>query len=418
MTQHVSTDVLSRLEMTPQAVRRRRAVRWLGWFAVLAMLVAVVGAVSRGWRSEPTAEYQTAEVQRGALTVAVTATGELKSLTQVQVGTEISGIVEAVNVDYNSLVKAGQVLAIINTDKLRAQAEQIRASLQSARADVASAEAAADEARRNLERARSLFENELLSQSDRDAAEASWRRADASRASADARVAQAEATLAGIETDLKKADIRSPIAGIVLNRQVDPGQTVAASFQTPVLFTLSEDLTRMKLSVDVDEADVGNIRVGQSATFRVDAYPDRVFASRVTDMRSTPDTTNGVVTYETILTVDNRERLLRPGMTATAEIVVTEIDDALLVPNAALRFAPPATTGPGGRGGLFLLPPPPGLGRGRPAQEPSSPRVWILKGSDLVPVDVKTGPTNGTLTVVTDGDVSAGALAVIDVITR
>jgi HlyD family secretion protein len=382
------------------------------------MLVAVVGAASRGWRSEPTAEYQTAEVQRGALTVAVTATGELKSLTQVQVGTEISGIVEAVNVDYNSLVKAGQVLAIINTDKLHAQAEQIRASLQSARADVASAEAAADEAGRNLERARSLFENELLSQSDRDAAEASWRRADASRASAVARVAQAEATLAGIETDLKKADIRSPIAGIVLNRQVDPGQTVAASFQTPVLFTLSEDLTRMKLSVDVDEADVGTVRVGQSATFRVDAYPDRVFASRVTDMRSTPDTTNGVVTYETILTVDNRERLLRPGMTATAEIVVTKIDNAVLVPNAALRFAPPPTTGPGGRGGLFLLPPPPGLGRGRPAPEPSSPRVWILKGSDPIPVDVKTGPTDGTLTVVTDGNVSAGALAVIDVITR
>jgi HlyD family secretion protein len=414
-------DIRTRLEMTPRAIRRWRALRWLSWLVVVALLAAAVGAVSRGLRTEPTAEYQTSAVVRGPLTVTVTATGELKSFGQVQVGTEISGIVETVNADFNDQVKAGDVLAVINTDKLQAQAQQARASLQSTRADVMSAEAALDETRKSLERARALATDSLIAQSDLDAAEAGARRANASHASAVARVAQAEATLATIESDLGKADIRSPITGIVLDRQVDPGQTVAASFQTPVLFTLSDDLTRMTLSVDVDEADVGRVQAGQAATFRVDAYPDRTFASQVTDLRNTPNTSNGVVTYETILTADNAERLLRPGMTATAEITVTRIEDAVLVPNAALRFAPPASAQPGGGGGrgrgpLFFLPPPPGLrGRG-PSQAPGGPRVWILEGSELVPVDLTAGPSDGTYTVVTSGNLSPGAQAIVDVV--
>ena len=272
--------------------------------------------------------------------------GRVQSLTEVKVGTEISGIVETVNVDFNSRVTRGQVLAKVNTDKLEAQAQQARAALESARADVSNAEAAVEDTRRTFERSQALFDRTLVSRSDRDAAEAAFKRAEASRLSAVARVGQAEANLSALETDLKKAYIRSPIDGIVLDRQIDPGQTVAASFQTPALFTLSEDLTRMKLIVNVDEADIGKVRVGQSATFRVDAYPNRSFESRVTEVRSTPKTSNGVVTYETILSVDNTARLLQPGMTATAEIVVTTIPDTLLVPNAALRFTPPAASQP------------------------------------------------------------------------
>jgi HlyD family secretion protein len=203
----------------------------------------------------------------------------------------------------------------------------------------------------------------------------------------------------------------------VLDRQIDPGQTVAASFQTPVLFTLSEDLTRMKLSVNVDEADIGNVRVGQQATFRVDAYPNKSFESRVTEIRSTPKTSNNVVTYETILAVDNKARLLRPGMTATAEIVVTRIPDTLLVSNAALRFTPPAASQPTtGRGGFFLLPPPPGARRTPPPAK-GQPRIWILEDNNPIPVDVVTGPTDGKVTAIADGSVKPGARAVVDLAT-
>jgi HlyD family secretion protein len=220
-----------------------------------------------------------------------------------------------------------------------------------------------------------------------------------------------------IETDIKKALIRSPINGIVLDRQIDPGQTVAAAFQTPVLFELAEDLTRMKLSIDVDEADIGRVRVGEQATFRVDAYPDRAFASRVSEVRSTPKTSNGVVTYETILTVDNSDRLLQPGMTATASIVVTRIDHALLVPNAALRFSPPATA-KASSGGFFLLPRPPGSGRREQPATKGRPRIWVLEGQTPVAIDVSTGATDGQSTVLASGEVEAGTRVIVDTLTK
>jgi HlyD family secretion protein len=366
-------------------------------------------------RTESVTRYQTEPVHRGRLTVKVTATGELESLTQVKVGTEISGVVESVKVNFNDHVEVGQVLAKVNTDKLEAQAGQARAALQSARADVTNAEAGVDDTKRNFERAQALFDRGLMARSDRDSTDAAYKKAEAARLSAVARVDQAEANLSAIETDLKKAFIRSPIKGIVLDRQIDPGQTVAASFQTPVLFTLSEDLTRMKLSVDVDEADIGNVRPGQSAMFRVEAYPNRPFNSRVLDVHSTPKSSNGVVTYETILTVDNSERLLQPGMTATADITVTTVEDALLVANAALRFTPPATRA---SRGFSLLPPPPGGNvRRDPAQPKGRSRFWVLDGNDLRPVDVATGPTDGQVTAVTPAseELMAGDKAIVDV---
>ncbi len=415
-----SIPIESRLELSTSARRRRRAVKLLIWLIVLGGVAAGAAAASRSMRAPAPVRYQTEPVQRGPLTVSVTATGDVESLTEVKVGTEISGIVETVSVDFNSRVTRGQELARVNTDKLEAEARQAKAALESARADVTNAEAAVEDTRRSFDRAQALFDRTLVSKSDRDTAEAAYKKAEASRLSAVARVGQAEANLSALETDLKKAVIRSPIDGIVLDRQIDPGQTVAASFQTPVLFTLSEDLTRMKLSVNVDEADIGKVRVGQPATFRVDAYPNKSFPSRVTEIRSTPKTSNGVVTYETILTVDNQARLLQPGMTATADIVVTTIPDTLLVSNAALRFTPPAAAQPaGGRGGFLLLPPPPGLRR-TPTTSKNQPRIWILDNNNPTPIDVVTGPTDGKLTAITvaDGSVKEGAATVIDLATK
>lgn len=404
--------------MTPGAARRRRAMRWFVWLLVIGAGLAGAATAARSIRTPTSIQYQTEPIERGPLTVSVTATGEVKSLTEVKVGTEISGIVEAVNVDFNSRVQRGQVLAKVNTDKMEAQAAQAKASLESARADVANAEAGVEDTRRSFERALALFERTLISRSDRDGAEAALKKAEASRLSAVARVGQGEANLSALDTDLKKALIRSPIDGIVLDRQIDPGQTVAASFQTPVLFTLSEDLRRMKLSVNVDEADIGKVRAGQAATFRVDAYPNRSFPSRVTEIRSTPKTSNSVVTYETILSVDNADRLLQPGMTATADIVVTTIADALLVPNSALRFTPPAQAATSGRrGGFLLLPPPPGPGRLVPSAK-GQPRIWVLEGNEATAVDLTVGATDGKVTVVTSGTVKPGAPAIVDIATK
>ena len=400
--------------------------RWLVWAVIIVLLtVGVVAAVRSGSRA-PGIQYRAQTVKLGTLAVTVTATGELASLTQVKVGTEISGVVEQVTVDFNSPVEVGQVLARVNTDKLRAQAQESHGALAAAQSKLLQAEATVFETRNELVRlqhVRELSGGRVPSQHEWDAQEAAVKRAEADRASAAAQVMQADASVAAIGTDLKKALIRSPIKGIVLDRQVDQGQTVAASFQTPTLFTLAEDLTRMKLSIDVDEADVGNVRVGQEATFRVAAYPDRSFASRVTEVRSTPKTSNSVVTYETILTVDNSERLLRPGMTATAEITVMTLADAVLVPNAALRFVLPqqaqAQLGQesGGRGIMSFLPRPPlPVRRTAEAITPSegAKRVFVLNEGQPTPVAISTGPTDGKWTAVVSGDLKPGDEAIVD----
>ena len=417
MAHHDPHDIHSRLELTPAARRRRGLVRWTSWLAVAAAVVAGAVAAARGVRTPTPVQYQTEIIQRGPLTVTVTATGEVQTLTEVKVGTEISGVVESVNVDFNSRVTRGQPLAKVNTEKMEAQVQQARAALESARADVTNAEAAVEDTRRSFERAQALADRSLVSKSDRDSAESAFKKAEASRLSAVARVGQSDANLSALETDIRKAVIRSPIDGIVLDRQIDPGQTVAASFQTPVLFTLSEDLTRMKLSINVDEADVGKVRVGQAATFRVDAYPNRSFPSRVIEIHSTPKTSNNVVTYETILSVDNSGRLLQPGMTATADIVVTMLPDVLLVPNAALRFTPPQTQAGGGRGGFSLLPVPPGA-RGRIVPAAAQPRIWILDDKQPRAVDVAVGPTDGKVTAITGDAINPGALAITDVLSK
>lgn len=400
---------------------RRRVRAWLVGSALIAASVVVV-VLLRAQRGPATIQYQTAAVTQGTLTVTVTATGSLEALTQVKVGTEISGIVDKVFADYNTPVAVGQLLATINTDKIQAQAEQARAGLAAARAKQLQAEATLAEGRAQLarlEHVRALSGGRVPSTQELDAQGAGVKRAEADLASVAAQVTQSEASLAAIETDLRKANIRSPIQGIVLDRQVDPGQTVAASFQTPTLFTLAEDLARMKLIVDMDEADVGAVRVGQPAVFRVDAYPDQRFDSRVTEVRSTPKTSNGVVTYQTVLIVDNSGLLLKPGMTATAEVTVTSVPDALLVPNAALRFVPPAIEAtPAGGGGIrSFLPRPPGMGRARPIEAPtdkSHQRVFVLVQDELTALELAVGASDGQYTQVLSGALVPDTQVVVD----
>jgi len=322
-------------------------------------------------------------------------------------------------------VTVGQVLAKLDTSRIDAEVLQAKATLASARAKVLQAAATVKEARNQLSRlqeVRRLSDARAVSQQDVDSAEAILDRAVADQASATAGVDLAKAALESILTELSKTVIRSPINGIVLTRSVEPGQTVAASLQAPVLFTLAEDLTKMELHVDVDEADVAQVREGQGATFTVDAYTDRTFPAKITQVRYGSKTVDGVVTYETVLNVDNTDLSLRPGMTATADIVVKKIDNAILVANAVLRFMPPRTeetTESSRRGFMKLFPSRPRPSKQREAVHPTINHqlVWTQNNGQLVSIAVVTGESDGSMTEIKSGDVAIGMALVVDAIT-
>jgi HlyD family secretion protein len=418
------SDVARRLGVDPPSRRGKKVKRRL--IAGLLLMGAVTTAAV--WRTAdhpPAAQFKTQEARRGSLTVVVTATGTLQPTNKVDVSSELSGIIKNVEVDYNDRVKVGQILARLDTSKLEAQATQSRAALESARAKVLQAQATVRETRSKLAQLKRVWElsqRKVPSQSELDSAEAALDRAQADEASAKASVSQAQATLEANETDLSKAIIRSPINGVVLARSAEPGQTVAASFTAPMLFTLAEDLTQMDLHVNVDEADVGRVREGQKASFSVSAYPDRTFEARITQARYGSSTTAGVVTYETVLKVNNSDLSLRPGMTATANITVKEIKNATLIPTAALRFTPPATREAKSSPGLVeaLLPRPPKSESKQidaPDTERKQQRVWVLKNQHLSPVSIAVGSTSGGVTEVMSGDLTPGMAVAVDVLT-
>jgi HlyD family secretion protein len=400
----------------------KRTLKVRRWLAVTAGLLATIGLMA--WaRSDESAvtRYETQPIERGGLKVTVTATGNLEPINQVDVGSELSGIIRTVGVSYNDAVREGQVLATLDTDRLKAQVLESTAALRSARAKVEDAEATVAEQKLALERTRELTGEELLSRSELDTAEAVFKRAQADLASAKAQVAQAEASLNARQTDLEKTIVRSPINGVVLDRNVEPGQTVAASLQAPVLFTLAEDLTQMELHVAVDEADIGMVEEGQAATFTVDAYPGRSFPAEITELRYASETVNGVVTYQAVLRVENSDLALRPGMTATAEIEVETVENAILVPNAALRFEPPVSKEGSiqSSGGLLgaILPRRPGGGqRSRPeTQVVGGQKVWMLKDEQPFALSIETGATDGLKTEIIGGDVEPGLALLVDV---
>ena len=398
--------------------KRRGTLLW--WLVTALLLVAGVLFVQRRaqYTAGPVIEYIGADIIRGDLTVKVTATGTLQPLNQVDVGSELSGTVEAVLVDFNDTVKRGQVLARLDPQRLTATAVQARGSLASAQARLREAQATAVETGLKNGRCAKLAQKQMCSADDLDASHAALARAEAGVASAKAEVAVATASLEERETELAKAIIHSPIDGIVLKRLIEPGQTVAAVMQTPLLFTLAENLTQMRLQVAVDEADVGVVAAGQSASFGVDAYANRAFPATVTQVRYAPETKDGVVTYTTVLGVDNSDLALRPGMTGTAEIIVREVKDALLVPNAALRFVPPAATPKGNDGGLLgklMMRWPPRQPSTR-AEEPHGKQrqLWVMDGPTPRAVTVTIGATDEQRTVVTGAGIAAGNKVAID----
>jgi HlyD family secretion protein len=419
------SDIVKTLGVGRAAGRARRLIRWL-LIVLLIVVVAAVLAVRKGSGQSRPMQYETQEARRGDLVVLVTATGTLQPTNEVEVGSEISGIVKSVEADYNDKVKVGQVLAMLDTSKLEAQETQLKAALESAKARVLQARATLGETTSKLaqlQRVRELSDGKVPSQAEFDAGQAAFERAKADEASAAAAVAQAEATLKATQTDIAKAVIRSPIDGVVLTRSVEPGQTVAAAFQAPILFTLAEDLTQMELHVDVDEADIGQVKEDQEATFDVDAYPDRTFKATITQTRYGSKTVEGVVTYETVLKVDNSDLSLRPGMTATADITVKKVQNAVLVPRAALRFAPPVQAAEAPSRGLLgaMLPRPPMSRQSRPPENAAGngkqQRVWILKDGEPVAVPVTIGATDGVMTELVSPDIAPGTPLVIDVAT-
>jgi len=414
-------DIAGTLGLGAKTGGRGRLWRWLGWGAAAVLLLAAVGAFWLQRSAADGLQYQTQEIRRGDLTVTVTATGNLAPTNEVEVSSELSGIIRTVAVDYNARVTVGQPLAHLDDTKFAAAVMKSRAALAAARAQLQEARATLLKNQQNLKRiqqARQLSGGRSASESELESAEAELERARAEEAVAKAAIQQAEATLIADENDLAKAVIASPVDGIVLTRSVDPGQTVAASLQAPVLFTLAEDLAEMELRVDVDEADVGLVQEGQTATFTVDAYPERTFQAVITQVRYGSETTDGVVTYKAVLKVDNPDLALRPGMTATADITIQKIANVLLVPNAALRFTPPQPKAKGGGRGLFevLMPRPPRSGA-RPGTEAKGDgkrqRVWVLKDGQAVPTEVTVGATDGAFTAVTGGDLAPGTALVV-----
>jgi len=400
------------------AARRRRAFVAVG--AALALSVLAWRLVAGG--SEDETRYKTSTATRGPLVVTVNATGTLQPTNQVDVGSELSGILESVAVDYNDRVTKGQVLARLDTSKLSAEALQSKALLGVAEATLIEKRASVVEAEAELQRLLSLRKasgGRVPSRQDLDAASATLARARAAVASSEAQIDQARAKLDFDSTNLAKAEIRSPIDGVVLTRDVEPGQTIASSFQAPKLFQLAEDLAQMELEVDVDEADVGQVREGQEASFTVDSYPNRVFPARITQLRYASETVGGVVTYKAVLQVANADLALRPGMTATADIIVATIEEALLVPNEVLRFVPPPDKREE-RGLLQRLIPmgrrysqePPAAG---PARGDNRRTVYRLDSGRPEPVDIRVGLTDGRLTEVLDNGLAEGTELVIDV---
>jgi HlyD family secretion protein len=402
--------------------------RWKKWKWIIfgAMLIFVIAAVvisrNNADKGVELQHFKTKEIAYGPLTVTVTATGTLKPTRQVDVGSELSGILKTVDAQYNDHVKAGQVLATLDGSLYEAQVMNSKASLESAQADVLNSKATVKEARSKLDRLEEVWKlsgNKVPSKTDLDAAEATLQRAQASLATTNARVSQAQATLDRDQTNISKLVIRSPIDGIVLNRAYEPGQTVQASFQGVTLFTLAEDLSRMELHVDVDEADVGDVKDNQEATFTVDGYPDKTFKAHITQVRYGSKTVSGVVTYETVLNVDNSELLLRPGMTATADIVVHKLEKVMLIDNAALRFTPSEKdlgNYSGQKQGFFkkLFPGSTKVkteekdAKATEAVNKNAKKVWLLRENILVPVTITTGLTDGIVTEVTGGELKNG----------
>lgn len=320
--------------------RRRPRLSWLIG-ATAALGIAGTGAWYWWFSGTPPVQYKTALVDRGPITAIVTATGTVNPVVSVQVGSQVSGKIAQLFADFNSPVKQGQILAQIDQQPFQARVKQARAALKSATGNLAKAKNMTAQRKRERDRMATLRPQAFVSQADLDLAETNYRDAEAQVEVVQAQVDQAQATLSSAELDLGYTTIYSPVNGIVVSRNVDVGQTVAASFQTPTLFVIAQDLTQMQVDTNVSEADIGGVAEGKPANFRVDAYPKQFFEGTVTQVRNAPISIQNVVTYDVVITVDNRDLKLKPGMTANVTIVTAKKESPLRVPNGALRFRMP-----------------------------------------------------------------------------
>jgi len=370
---------------------------------VLAAVVAFVGYMY--FRNDNGVSlYRTAKVEKGEIVDAIAATGTINAVTTVSVGSQVSGTIQQIFVDFNSRVRKGQVIALIDPRLLEAAVEQARANVDNAKASLDRARVGVIDTERTNRRNRELVKDGFVAQADVDSSQTAWEQAVAQKRSAEAALQQAEGALRIAKTNLEYATIRSPVNGIVISRSVDVGQTVAASFQTPTLFSIAEDLTKMQVDTNVDESDIGRAALGQTVTFTVDAWPEKTFTGEVAQVRNSPIVTQNVVTYNVVVRVDNRELFLKPGMTANVSIEVRKFNDVIKIPNAALRYRPAAKGAEAD-----------GLGRQEngKGKEAGGQRVFLLgKDGKPAPVRIRSGVSNGTFTVLEEGNLKEGDLLV------
>jgi HlyD family secretion protein len=384
----------------------RLALRVLG-VALAAVVAALVARRLSHTQTTPLVRYQTSTVDRGPITAKVTASGALSAVVTVQVGSQVSGRIDHLYVDFNSPVKKGQPIATIEPSFFRAAKAQADANLAAARAAYDKAVANRGLADKTYARQQVLFSQNLVARADLDAAEAQALSSHADVGAAHAATLQAQAALDQATLNLGYTRIVSPIDGVVLSRAVDVGQTVAASFQAPTIFTIAQDLTKMQVDTNVAEGDVGKLREGMDATFTVDAYPERVFRGRVRQVRENATTLQNVVTYDAVIDVDNGDGSLRPTMTATASFVYANKMDAPRLPNAALRFRPDSAT-------VTAM-----IGEAAPSVRPSAPDdrlVWILRSGRAEAHVVRIGIGDGMLTEIVSGDVGPGDTVVTEAV--
>src|SRR4030067_248991 len=363
---------------------------------IIGGITIVIGIAAfilfRGNKNEP--KFRFDKVARGDIEMAVTATGTVNPVTTVLVGTQVSGTIKDIFVDFNTPVKKGQLIALIDPALFEAQVNQAKANLFSAKTNLEKAEAILIDAKRTMDRNKELFSKNLIARSDLDTSETNYETAKASVSAAKSQVAQTEAALSLAETNFHYTRIVSPVDGIVVSRNVDVGQTVAASFQTPTLFSIAQDLTKMQIDTNVEEADIGKIKTEQEVDFTVDAYPDISFKGTASQVRNAPITVQKVVTYDVVIKMDNPELKLKPGMTANVSIILSTKKDVLRIPNAALRFSPADKD------------------KGRVQQK--GPGVWVIKNKKPERMPVSLGISDGNYTELVSGGIKEGQEVIVE----
>lgn len=392
------------IEKTLGLTSEQTPKRWkkIAGVSIALIMIIAVSFYTMKHTAKEKASYITVPLKVQDLTTSVSATGNLEPTNTVDVGIEVSGTIDKVFVDYNDPVHSGQILARLDTTRLTAAVTSSQAILMKSKANEQSAKAAVDNAAIEEERARTMYastDGNYPSRKEMQSLSTMLIQAKASLAAAKAQVAQSYAQLKSDEDNLRKAVVVSPINGVVLNRKVEPGQTVVASMQTPILFTLAEDLTQMKAIVSVDEADIGGVKENQKVIFTVDSYANKEFEGKITQLRLNSAIVNGVVTYEAVVQVDNTDLLLRPGMTANASIITDTLKKVTVIPNAALRFTPPSD---------------PDQKKKKRAMDESDKgeHVWVLKNETPIRVKVQIGQTNGVSSVVNSSSLKVGDLII------